>query len=238
VDGGNPVAPAAPGDQLNVQALGLIAVDDGNEVRVAGKKLVTYVEIEKVEIDDAADDNVAPTVVEIGINTAQVDPADLAKGPQPSSWETQRSTIRSLQVQFSEEVSVDTSDLTLTNLGINAANDTDTVVSLDAGQLSILGTLLTISFEADDLDDGVYELVVHSTVTDVDGNALDGDGNGIAGDEHIFRGNKTNNFHQLEANWNGDSGVSVFDFTSFSYWFGSPSEIAPPVRRPEWRWRR
>jgi hypothetical protein len=227
IDGRSPAAPALPGDQLNVQALGLEAEDDGSEVQVAGRRAVAYVEIEGVEIEDAAGDAVSPTIVEVGINSAQFDPVDLPAGAQPTSWEQQRSSLRSLQVEFSEGVSVSPADLTLTNLGLNAPVDPDTVVSLDASQLSIAGNVLTISFAAGDLEDGVYELIVHSTVADAAGNSLDGDANATGGDEFVFAANSTNNFHQLEANWNGDTGVSVFDFTSFSYWFGLSTEVAP-----------
>jgi len=56
---------------------------------------------------------------------------------------------------------------------------------------------------------------------------LDGDGNGVGGDAYTIVGSEANGFARLIANWNGDSGVSVFDFTTFSYWFGLGVPIAP-----------
>jgi hypothetical protein len=40
-------------------------------------------------------------------------------------------------------------------------------------------------------------------------------------------GNVDNRFFKLTAEWNGDTGVSVFDFTTFSYWFGISIPTAP-----------
>jgi hypothetical protein len=56
---------------------------------------------------------------------------------------------------------------------------------------------------------------------------LDGDANGVGGDSHAIAGNDSNHFARLAANWNGDTGVSVFDFTTFSYWFGLGMPTAP-----------
>jgi hypothetical protein len=43
----------------------------------------------------------------------------------------------------------------------------------------------------------------------------------------VIRGSQSNGFYKLLADWNGDFGVSVFDFTTFSYWFGHGTDVAP-----------
>jgi len=65
------------------------------------------------------------------------------------------------------------------------------------------------------------------TVTDNQGNQLDGDANGTGGDTYELEANLDNRFYVLLAEWSGDGGVSVFDFTTFSYWFGQAVPRAP-----------
>ncbi|MFT7639828.1 MAG: hypothetical protein ACI9G1_001566 [Pirellulaceae bacterium] len=139
----------------------------------------------------------------------------------------QRSDIRSLVVTFSEPVDITSSDLRLTNLGVDAPATADVEFALTAQHLSLNGNVLTISFAANELAEGVYQLEVLPSTTDSFGNNLDGDANGVSGDAHTFRGNDTNSFYKLTAEWNGDGVVSVFDFTTFSYWFGASTVAAP-----------
>ena len=65
------------------------------------------------------------------------------------------------------------------------------------------------------------------TATDLAGNAVDGDGNGTGGDTFAVAGNATNRLYQLAAEWSGDEAISVFDFSTFSYWFGSKTNVEP-----------
>jgi hypothetical protein len=55
---------------------------------------------------------------------------------------------------------------------------------------------------------------------------LDGNGDGTGGDGYVLTGDRDNKIYQLEAEWNGDEGVSVFDFSTFSYWFGVEVGVA------------
>ncbi|MFT5522629.1 MAG: subtilisin-like proprotein convertase family protein, partial [Pirellulaceae bacterium] len=41
-----------------------------------------------------------PQVTSVELNATQIDPPDLAKGPQPTKWQVQRSDIRSIEVAF------------------------------------------------------------------------------------------------------------------------------------------
>jgi hypothetical protein len=172
-------------------------------------------------------DVVPPTVTSFALNTEFVDPADLPKGPQPTSWQQQRSDLRSIRVEFSKPIEILPSEVVLTNLGINAPVDADEVISLDPAQVAVAGSTLTIVFGVDELPAGVYQLELIETITSVSGLPLDGDANGVGGDAYTIVGSEANSFTRLTANWNGDSGISVFDFTTFSYWFGLAIPTAP-----------
>ncbi|MFT7642469.1 MAG: polyhydroxybutyrate depolymerase [Pirellulaceae bacterium] len=170
-----------------------------------------------------------PTVVDVTINGSQDNPSDLAAGSQPTSWQEQRSSINSIEIIFDDQMVLDMSDLRLTNLGMDAPNTADQAVDSSAAQLvtSVSQKVATLTFDTGQLADGVYQIEILPTAADTSGNLLDGDGNGVQGDGYLFRGDTNNHFYQLEADWNGDGGVSVFDFTTFSYWFGSSTVAAP-----------
>jgi hypothetical protein len=124
-------------------------------------------------------------------------------------------------------MAVQANDFVLTNLGVNAPAAADTIVNLSAVNVEINNEVVVLKFGSDELLDGVYELQILSTAEDRRGNQVDGDGNGIGGDGFLYQANNSNKFYQLSADWNGDAGVSVFDFTTFSYWFGSEVPAAP-----------
>ncbi|MFT7641730.1 MAG: hypothetical protein ACI9G1_003481 [Pirellulaceae bacterium] len=190
-----------------------------------------------IEFDNsAANDTVAPTVLNVQVNRDGIDANDLAKGTQPTSWVQQRSEIYTIDIEFNEPVVASGSDFTLTNLGLNANSDPDTNVALSNGQISTLGNIVSISFAApfgtgdpNLLPDGLFELVIHDTLTDEAGLGLDGDNNGSAGGDYTHTANATNKFGKLGFNFNGDGGVSVFDFSTFSYWFGTPVNPLVPA---------
>lgn len=168
-----------------------------------------------------------PQVTIVEFNAGQADPLDLATGAQPSRWKAQRSDIRSIVVTFSEEVVVSESDLVLTHLGMNAPVDVDTVITLTDDHQAFTGQVLSLRFAPHELPDGVYSLEVLPTVTDLDGNPLDGNADGQGGDSYILVGNSTNTFSKVTGDWNGDGGVSIFDFPTFAYWFGKSIPTAP-----------
>jgi hypothetical protein len=160
----------------------------------------------------------APSVQSVTINAGFDDPDDLPKGTQPSSWQQQRSDIRTLTVNFSEPVVVTSTDIVLTNLGIDADADQDAVIPLTVAHLNSEDNRLTISFAANELPNGVYQLELLTTVSDSADQSLA---------SFVMAGNVDNRFFKLTAEWNGDTGVSVFDFTTFSYWFGISIPTAP-----------
>jgi predicted outer membrane repeat protein len=173
------------------------------------------------------DDEIPPSISGVTINNGIADPVDLPKGPQPTDWATQRSFISQVDVTFSEDIVIAVADLQLKNLGVNAPVDSDTIIPLTPANVSVAGNVLSLSFQFGELPNGVYELTALPTATDVWGNLLDGDGDGNGGDQFVYAGNTNNDFYVLEAEWSGDEGVSVFDFTSFSYWFGLAVPTAP-----------
>lgn len=144
------------------------------------------------------------------------DPPDRPSGPQPSSWARQRSQLRQIVVTLGAPISMPApSELTLTNLGIDAANDPDQEITLTAGHLSLNNdsTELTLSFDYDELTDGVYQLELSSAVT--------------SGPAYTITGDLTNKFFVLTGDWNGTGGVNIQDFATFAYWFGQAVPTAP-----------
>ena len=168
-----------------------------------------------------------PIVVSVDINGGIEDPADLSFVGAPTSWARQRSDIRSLVITFSENVTADLDSLTLTNLGINAPVDADTPIDLQPEHFDLQGNVITLSFDAGFLTPGVYDLRIDATVMDAEGNPLDGNEDGVGGEAFVMTGNGVNSFHVVPANFNGDLGVSIFDFPTFSYWFGQFTPRAP-----------
>jgi hypothetical protein len=160
------------------------------------------------------------------LNANRVDPDDIGGVAQPTSWQEQKSAITSIAVELTEPAVVVRDDITLTNLGLDGGVNPH-VITLEEGQLAVVGKTLTISFPDNDLPEGVYQLELSESIENGNGLGLDGNGDGIAGDPFVIRGSQSNGFYKLLADWNGDFGVSVFDFTTFSYWFGHGTDVAP-----------
>jgi len=169
----------------------------------------------------------APRVTQWSVNESFVDPLDLPRGPQPTSWLQQRSDLREITIHFTEAVSLDESDLILTNLGVNAPADTDNIVGLLPQHIALAQNVLTLSFSNYELADGVYSLELTDTVADLTGVPIDGDGDLTGGDGWTVTGAANNRLSKLRSDFNGDDGVSVFDFSTFSYWFGMAVPTAP-----------
>jgi hypothetical protein len=170
---------------------------------------------------------VAPSVVSISVNADQVDPPRLPVGEQPTSWQTQRSLIRSLLIEFSTAVTITTGDIALTNLGVNAPLDEDSTVVLNQDQLRVDGNRVWVDFAEQPLADGIYQIELAASIVDGAGTPLDGDGDGVGGDAYRLSGTLQNGLYQLGGEWNGDGGVTIFDFPTVAYWFGQPSGRAP-----------
>jgi hypothetical protein len=225
-----------PQNALTPQTVTVSAVDDGL-IEGNHNSVITHVAVsadaayDDIAIGDVtaaiADDDLPPPTVElVEFNTDQVDPDDLPSSAQPTSWAEQRSAIQSLEITFSHSVNIDHTKMVLTNLGVDAPNDADTNVTLSAGQLSVVDAVVTVQFP-NSLPEGAYRMDILPTVTDNQGNQLDGDANGTGGDTYELEANLDNRFYVLLAEWSGDGGVSVFDFTTFSYWFGQAVPRAP-----------
>jgi hypothetical protein len=161
-----------------------------------------------------------PTFVTWSINTSQVDPPDLPGREQPTSWQTQRSTLATLEFEFSTAMDVTNDDVVLTNLGVDAGVDPDESIEIAIENVSVDGAIVTIDLANIALPDGVYQIEFLPTATDLGGNGIDVDEDGLGGDEFVIVGNSQNRFYRLASDWNGDEGASVFDFSTFSYWFG------------------
>ena len=105
-------------------------------------RLLSEVEIEAL----AAFDVVAPRVQSVVISGENVDPADLPKGPSPTTWSQQRTMIDNLQINFTEPVSLTAADIRLVNLGVNAPVDADSdfVITNQSSQRGRAGLHLVV----------------------------------------------------------------------------------------------
>lgn len=144
------------------------------------------------------------------------DPADLPRGPQPTSWAAQRSGVREIVLTFELPIQSPTaSDIVLTNLGVDAPVDADQVIALRDDQLTLSadGLELRISLDADQLTDGVYELELLPSIT--------------FGESFVFGGQSSDGFHVLAGDWDGSGGVNILDFATFAYWFNTVTPVSP-----------
>ena len=130
---------------------------------------------------------------------------------QPTAWATQRSSLRQISVDLPiTPAAASASDLVLTNLGVDAraGGDADQVIdNLRDDQLALAGNTLTINLDASQLSDGVYQLELKSALT--------------GGAPFTLVGSKANGLFVLTGDWNGSGAVTVLDFATFNYWFGS-----------------
>ncbi|MFT7639445.1 MAG: hypothetical protein ACI9G1_001181 [Pirellulaceae bacterium] len=211
------LAPLAGATQLS---FALASSDVGD----FGVNTPAYFAVDNIHLAKVAN----PVVLDVVLNAAQVDPADLNDKPQPSSWQQQRSLLQSIDIQFDQPMdwnALDLSNINLVNLGIDAGVDADVPVALEMRHLNPLNsTTLRVEFtvpdanNASELADGVYELVVTGLAAE---NGLD------MAEDFVLTGSQANSLYQFNVDWNGDTGVSVFDFSVISYWFGRSIGEAP-----------
>ncbi|MFT5523754.1 MAG: hypothetical protein ACI9HK_001702 [Pirellulaceae bacterium] len=210
----------ASGNTIDVVVTGNL-VATGNVVTEPEYSAPTTVSIDVI-------DTTPPTVIDVTLNAIHSDPANLPKGAQPTSWDEQRSDINSITIKFSEPIQAAFfTDIELKNLGIDAPNDPDAIITFDPFDVAHNRDMITIRFPTTPLPEGVYQLQVFSTIRDFVNLNLDGNGDGVGDDTFIYTGNATNSFHRIIADWNGDGGASVFDFSTFAYWFGVAIPDAP-----------
>ena len=173
-----------------------------------------------VEETAQADLEVESISVNTGIDDIIPDPLPNGSEP-PTSWAGQRSDIGSIQVTFSRPVGAVTMDhLELTNHGIDGTENN--TVDLTNATISSEDRVLTVRFDAHALNDGSFSLkLLPELSAALVGNQPDGSYRIVANDE--------NKFFKMEANWNGDTGVSIFDFPAFAYWFGLATEPVGPA---------
>jgi hypothetical protein len=163
-------------------------------------------------------ENLTTQVLSVEINANMHDPADMYGMPQPSSWQTQRSDLGSVVITLNQNVNATATDFRLLNLGVNAPAEADVEVPLQPYQVYVLGNRVTIDLSGEQLADGVYALQILPTLTDYRGEPLDGDGDGTAGGVYTLIGSEENGFFQYGGDWNGDCGVSIYDFPTYMYW--------------------
>jgi hypothetical protein len=202
-----------PNDNFNGEDSFTYAVNDGTGL--TSQVTVT------IQVGDFS--GTPPIVVSVEQNVQQLDPPDrVEKGPQPTNWDLQRSEVLDITITFDQPVVATANDLILTNLGVNATLGLVTEIPLDASHVSIVDDTVILTFAKDEVTDGVYELQILSGIANEFGLQLDGNADGEAGDSLVHVGNVDNRFQRFTADFNGDTGASVFDFSTFAYWFGLP----------------
>jgi len=136
--------------------------------------------------------------------------------------------VKSIQITFNQSVDPNSVELTLSSLGVDATNGSPQVIPLDlVNDVETVGRVTTLDLTDVDVPDGVFQINIAPSVTNAVGSPLDGNGDGTVPDGFSKTGSAEDRLYKLIAEWNGDGGVSVFDFTTFSYWFGTSVPTAP-----------
>ena len=151
------------------------------------------------------------TVSPAGPNGAG-DNDDLGSGDQPTSWTSQRSSLRQITIGLP---TVPGSTPVATDL-VMMNRTTSTPITLSDSQLSLDGTTLTVNLNANQMPDGVYDLTVKASLF---GGSSD----------YTVTGDNTNKLFVKQADWNGDSEVNLLDFSTFRYWFGTNVDSETPL---------
>ena len=131
---------------------------------------------------------------------------------------TQRSMVKSLVVNFSRVVTLDTDAFTI----VNKATLASVTVAVSADNSSGY-TVATLTFSGDQtqsgsLIDGNYKLTVDATKVhdSTTGTNLDGDNDGQPGGNYVFGAVTGDKFFRLFGDCNGSRGVDGFDFAYFA----------------------
>ena len=148
-------------------------------------------------------------------NAALPDAFDLSRGPQPTSWQQQASTLQGISIQLGapiDEIPLD--QIALTNLGVNASATPESV-TLDASQLTLSasGDRIEISFQPGDLADGRYQLDLGPDVTN--------------GPPLELRGDVGNQLFVLRGDFDGNGHVDARDSDTLAYWYAQTIFQAP-----------
>ncbi|TWT91153.1 dockerin type I domain-containing protein [Stieleria varia] len=145
------------------------------------------------------------------------DPPPLAGSAEtPTTWSTQRSSLRELVVHFNKPLAnISPADVILTNLGVNPSDGNSTVVPLTQANLELSpdGAQLTIKLGVGEIVDGVYQLELRPAAA--------------GGLVQMITPDAQNRLYSLRADWNGDGGVDLLDFSSFVYWFLQEDPVSP-----------
>lgn len=131
----------------------------------------------------------------------------------------QRSRVDSLQVKFTNEVTLDSGSFVLEKLGAGGGS-VDVSVTSDVVFGKTIATLVFAGpyVENGSLVDGNYRLRVNAV--DARGVPLDGDGDGTAGGEFVFGESANDEFFRLFGDINGDRQVTLVEFNQFRSTFG------------------
>jgi hypothetical protein len=138
----------------------------------------------------------------------------------------QRSKVTSLNVTFSELVTIDSGAFDVLGKGTGQLVAVAFTTLVQNGQ-----TIATLTFSGDQTDytslkDGEYQLTVYgSKVHDSDtGTNLDGDNNGTFGGDRVFGAAAIDKFFRKFGDSNGDRAVDAGDYARFKMSLGNPAQ--------------
>jgi len=128
--------------------------------------------------------------------------------------QAQRSTVKHISAQFSEDVTITSDSLSVTGVGYGA-------VDLSSAVFDYNSVNYTATWELpDSLPDDQYTATLDSSkISDSNGLELDGNGDGTGGDDAIFE------FHRLFGDATGDGTVNYYDLSLLALrWLDTPAE--------------
>lgn len=165
-------------------------------------------------------------IVNVDVNTANFDIDDAGLTSPNFSQSIQRSVLQSVVVEFSRAVNeLSTDDIQLKLIyqdGTTFEPDMSSATfASDDGNVTVKIDLRGVT-----LEDGVYELFVFDTVTDVStGGSLDGDANTLAGG--TYQTSQSNRFHQFGGDFNGDAKFNISDLGALQHYWNKNDPDTP-----------
>ncbi|MCD0462632.1 dockerin type I domain-containing protein [Roseiconus lacunae] len=151
----------------------------------------------------------------VSLNVGWQDPPSLPHGLMPTTWQLQRTDLRTIQIKLGAPVEqVAPGDISLSTLGISGS-ESPTAIALASDQIELApsGDLVLIHLDHDQMPDGRYQIVLSDQLT--------------TGPEFRLVGDRINRFFSIDGDFDGNRVVDIRDFATLAYWYGNPTSVAP-----------
>jgi YD repeat-containing protein len=141
-------------------------------------------------------------------------PSPVLTGSIIADGQVQRSTVKSISVEFNENVTISRDALSIRGASHGSISLTSAAFNYNAGTFTATWTL------AQSLPDDEYTATLDNTkIADAGGKKLDGNGDGVGGDNATFT------FYRLFGDSTGDAVVDYADLSLLaSRWLGTPAD--------------